>query len=122
MAFRTMRDERGEIVDFAFVLANARSAEIVERPGDDFAGLTLLGEFPGNREAGLFDGYKRVIETGEVFRTQVHYVHAELTASLQIAAAPLDLGGDGSPDGVVVVFTHLSDAAGDGARVPASPE
>ncbi|HEX8298357.1 MAG TPA: PAS domain S-box protein [Rubricoccaceae bacterium] len=126
MAFRTLRDERGEIVDFAFIHANARSAEIVERPGDDFVGQTLLGEFPGNREAGLFDGYKRVVETGEVFRTQVHYVHAELTASLQIAAAPLDLGGDGSPDGVVVVFMHITPdggAAGDGVPgAVAAPE
>ncbi|HEX8387304.1 MAG TPA: PAS domain-containing protein, partial [Rubricoccaceae bacterium] len=117
MAFRALRDAAGSIEDFEWLLADPRSTEIVERPGEDLVGRRLLVEFPGNVESGLFDAYRHVTETGEIFRTQLDYVHAELTATLRITAAPLDLGGDGSPDGFVIVFTDVTPdgAGGDGA-------
>ena len=115
MAFRALRGEDGEIADFEFLIANPRSLEITERPGARLVGNRLLDEFPGNVASGLFDAYKRVTETGTPYKTRVDYASAELTARLQITAVPLDLGGDGSPDGFVVVFTDVTLEELDGA-------
>ena len=115
MAFRAVRDAAGAIVDFECLLANPRSAEISGRSGEDLVGQRLLAVFPGNVESGLFDAYRRVTETGEPFRTTLDDDHDGLAATLRITASPLDLGGDGSPDGFSVAFTDVTQAAAGGA-------
>ncbi len=108
MAFRACLDAAGAIEDFEFVLANPRSLEITGHPGEDLIGQRLLSVFPGNVETGLFDAYRRVTETGETYQSQTDYPADGVGARLQITAVPLDVGGDGSPDGFVVVFAAIA--------------
>ena len=108
MAFRACRDAAGHIEDFEFLLANPRSLAITGHPGEDLVGRRLLDVFPGNVETGLFDAYCRVTETGEPYQSQTDYPDDGVGARLQITAVPLDVGGDGSPDGFVVVFSAVA--------------
>ena len=108
MAFRACRDAAGAIEDFEFLLANPRSLAITGQTGTDLIGRRLLSVFPGNVETGLFDAYRGVTETGETFQSVTDYPDDGVAARLQITAVPLDVGGDGSPDGFVVVFTALA--------------
>ena len=108
MAFRACRDAAGAIEDFEFLLANPRSLEITAQTGQTLIGRRLLAVFPGNVETGLFDAYRRVTDTGETFQSVTDYPDDGVAARLQITAVPLDIGGDGSPDGFVVVFTAVA--------------
>lgn len=103
MAFRSVRNDEGEIVDFEFTLVNRAGAQIVERTEDELIGQRLLVEFPGNGSSGLFDRYARVVETGEpaVFE---HYYRAEgFDHWFRISASKLE-------DGFVVTFADITEA------------
>lgn len=65
MAFESVRDASGLIVDFRWLYANEQAAAIVGKPSDWFEGRLLLEEMPENRDSGLFDNYVLVVETGE---------------------------------------------------------
>jgi PAS domain S-box-containing protein len=62
---RSDRDEAGRIRDFIFVELNRRTEEMLGRSRDHMIGKRLCEELPINREAGFFEKYKRVAETGE---------------------------------------------------------
>ena len=103
MVFRGVRAS-GAIVDFEWVLINARGLAILNKTGEDLIGRRLLEVFPGNREAGLLDAYIAVVETGERFETVVPYRHDGLYTSFRLVAVPL-----GSDDGVTVTFEDVID-------------
>jgi len=62
---RSDRDEAGRIKDFIFVELNRRTEEMLGMSRDQMIGKRLCEELPINREAGFFEKYKRVAETGE---------------------------------------------------------
>ena len=105
MAFRSVRDEAGGVADFEWVLVNPRAAEIVGRPADEVVGRRLLEVFPGNRDAGLFDAYVGVVETGTRYETVVPYRHDGLDTSFRLVAVPLP-----SEDGFTVTFADVVEA------------
>ena len=105
MAFRTVRDDEGGAVDFEWTLANPRAAEIVGRDADALVGARLLDVFPGNREAGLFDAYVGVVETGAPYETVVPYPHDGLDSSFRLVAVPLP-----TEDGFTVTFAAIVEA------------
>ena len=102
MAFRSVR-EAGAVVDFEWVLANPRVEAIVGYSEADLLGKRLLDVFPGNREAGLFDAYAQVVETGAPYRTVIPYEHDGLSTSFRLVAVPLP-----SEDGFTVTFTDMA--------------
>jgi PAS domain S-box-containing protein/diguanylate cyclase (GGDEF)-like protein len=59
------RDTAGEIVDFTFTVANAAAAVDQGMPIDELVGRRFLELFPHLQEAGLFEAYSKVVETGE---------------------------------------------------------
>ncbi|MCH8507070.1 MAG: PAS domain S-box protein [Ectothiorhodospiraceae bacterium] len=61
MAFRSIRDKQGTIIDFEWLLSNPSACELVRRPNKTLIGKRLLVEMPGNREEGLFDAYVQVV-------------------------------------------------------------
>lgn len=105
MAFRSVRDAGGEIEDFEWLLATPRAAEIVGRDADDLVGARLLEVFPSQHEAGLFDAYAGVVETGGTFETIVPYVVDGGEASFRVRAVPLK-----SDDGFTVTFSAVGEA------------
>ncbi len=117
MAFSAVR-ENGEIVDFEWLLANPRVESIVGYAEHDLLGKRLLDVFPGNREAGLFDAYKDVVERETPYETVVPYSADGLDTSFRLVAVPLT-----SADGFTVTFTEASagaDASGADSKATAS--
>lgn len=71
--FEAVRDDQGAIVDFRWVLNN----HAAERQFGDVIGERLLQHNPGVVDEGIFDTFKRVVETGEPDRSERHYVHEQ---------------------------------------------
>ena len=106
MAFRAVRDGDGRIEDFEWFLVNPRAAEIVGRDADALVGRRLLEVFPGNRDAGLFDAYTRVVESGERYETEIPYSHDGLDTSFRLTAVALP-----AEDGFTVTFSDTPGGA-----------
>lgn len=103
MAFEAIRNPKNheQIIDFRFLMANQACVNIVGKPTNQLIGRPLLRVFPGNKESGLFDAYKRTTETGEPFRTETYYNYDGLDFWLSISAQKMG-------DGFVVTFNDVS--------------
>ncbi|PKV75956.1 PAS domain-containing protein [Pontibacter ramchanderi] len=71
--FEAVRNESGEIIDFRWILNNRTSEEIY----GDVLGKNLLEQNPGVVGVGIFDTFKRVVETGIPDQSERHYVHEQ---------------------------------------------
>ena len=73
---RCERDQDGEVVDFVFVEANACGERMMQgqpqqhRPREPLIGARLCERFPVIRRIGLFEQYRRVVETREPFEQE----------------------------------------------------
>ncbi len=101
MAFRSVRNARGEIVDFVWVYTNDAALEIVGKFREEVIGNRLLSVFPGNRDSGLLDAYIRVCETGQPFDSELHYRHDGLDRWFHVRAMRIT-------DGFCVSFSDIS--------------
>lgn len=101
MAFEAIRDAEGIIQDFIFLSANEASCKMVGKSAQELIGSTLLTNFPGNAQTGLFDHYVHTTETGEPVRTETYYNHDGLAVWFDISTQKLG-------DGFVVTFTDVS--------------
>jgi PAS domain S-box-containing protein len=63
--YEAIRDEAGQVVDLEVVGANPAACAYFEMDYADLIGSRMLEIFPGLVEAGLFEKYRRVVETGE---------------------------------------------------------
>jgi PAS domain S-box-containing protein len=102
MAFRTLRDSQGNIVDFVWLLVNPAAEKIIGRTANELVGKDLLEVLPGHRTAGLFDSYIQVVETGVALETECYYEHDGIKAWFQIAAVKLG-------NGFAATFRDISD-------------
>ncbi|HTM90885.1 MAG TPA: PAS domain-containing protein, partial [Flavisolibacter sp.] len=71
--FETVRDENDEIIDFRFVLLNHEAEKWIP----DAVGKTLLQLLPGVVQEGIFDTYKKVVETGIPDQSELYYAHEQ---------------------------------------------
>ena len=69
--FKAVRDRHGKIIDFIWLLNNRN---LVERQGDR-VGKSLIQLNPGVIEAGLFDNFIQVTETGISQTSEFYYDH-----------------------------------------------
>ncbi len=76
-----VRDGSGEIVDFRFVFINAEAERIVMLPAAAVVGELLCEKMPINVTTGLYDLYKRVVETGEPFDGEFAFDEDTIAAS-----------------------------------------
>lgn len=102
MVLESVRDPSGGIVDFQWVYANAAAERIIGKSSGWFVGRRLLEEMPGNRDDGLFDAYRRVVETGEAWSQEFTYQHEGLDVFIRAVAARVG-------DGFAVSFADLSE-------------
>ncbi len=102
LALRARRDEAGALVDCEIVTANARAAEMCNRPCDTLVGSTMLGLFPGLLETGLWALYRRVIEERRTEQFETRYVHDGLDGYYRVTAVPLD-------DGLTLSLTDITE-------------
>ncbi|KYG71774.1 phospho-acceptor domain-containing protein [Roseivirga ehrenbergii] len=101
MAFESIRNDEGKIIDFQFEVVNEGAANITGVSKEKLINTTLLKEFPGNKESGLFDAYVQVVETGENYHTTNHYEYEDLNTWFDIVAVK-------NGDGFVVTFTDIT--------------
>src|SRR5205085_5594012 len=97
-ALKAVRNEKGQIIDFEWIIVNEASRNY----RDNIIGKHLTKRYPGTRESGLFDKYKSVVETGRPLRTQLHYLYDGLDLWLDIYATKMN-------DGFVVVTYDLNE-------------
>lgn len=73
LAFDSIRDSTGTIVDFRYVLQNEAKRQLAGRTDEQTLGRTMLDVFPQVREKGLLDRYVEVVTTGYPLRTQTEF-------------------------------------------------
>lgn len=101
MAFRSVRDEDGRVVDFEWVLANKESERIYGQGTGLLIGKRLLDHLPYMMGTGLYRAFDEVVETGapyegdlqSIFRPEV-WLHMHALRLL---------------DGFVVTITDISE-------------
>jgi diguanylate cyclase (GGDEF)-like protein len=103
MALAAIRGDDGGIADFQWLAVNPRAADIVGRSRERLMATTMLAEFPGNRDTGLFDAYAEVVRTGRPFHTQMHYERDGLDHWFDISAVRLN-------DGFAVTFRDITES------------
>ncbi|MCW6038068.1 PAS domain S-box protein [Spirulina subsalsa FACHB-351] len=101
MAFQSLRDKGGEIIDFVWLLSNPMACELVKRSRHQLIGQRLLEVMPGNKTDGLFDAYRRVVTSGEPLRREFHYQQDGIDCWFEIVAVKLG-------DGFAVTFRNIS--------------
>lgn len=67
--FKAIRDEKGKIIDFIWVVQNSKAVE----QNNDVIGENLLKKNPGIVEAGIFDKLVKVTETGIPIEIEQYY-------------------------------------------------
>ncbi|MET0329257.1 MAG: PAS domain-containing protein [Luteimonas sp.] len=86
--FRAVRNADGRIVDFRWILNN----HTAERFYGDVIGKRLIEANPGVVETGIFDAFKRVVETGEPDVSERRYEHEQFDDWFYQSAVKLDDG------------------------------
>jgi len=98
-----IRNEDNLIEDFVFTYLNSNVEKIVSIPREVMLGGRMCDLLPENRALGLFEAYKRVVETGEPFLDEFS-VRTETIKSewIRVRAVRLE-------DGVVIAASDISD-------------
>jgi signal transduction histidine kinase len=100
MAFRSLHDIDGKLVDFEFLTANRQASAILGRI--DLVGRRLLAELPDHFTAGLFDAFEHVVRTGVPFRKDLHYKGEAGDRWFSTHAVRFE-------DGLLVTFADITD-------------
>ena len=100
IAFQAVRDDHGQIEDFIFTVTNRQSLIHIPISQENLIGNRLLTISTNVKDVGLFDGYVRVVETGEPFEHELFYDNDNVQGWFMVNATKLD-------DGVVVTFLDI---------------
>ncbi len=101
-ALKAVRGADGAIADFEWTYVNPAAGQILRHPPPALLGRRLLSVQPGNREAGLFDLYVRVVETGEPSERDIWYRGEGIDGWFRNSAVKLG-------DGVAVSFWDITE-------------
>lgn len=108
----TVRNTEGEIEDFVFTYLNRNVEKMVSIPRETLLGGKMCELLPINRELGLFDAYKKVVLTGEVFIAEVPIWSEAVTSRwLRVQAARFE-------DGVAITASDITKQIFAGAGPP----
>ncbi|MDJ1470771.1 PAS domain-containing protein [Cytophagaceae bacterium DM2B3-1] len=88
--FKTIRDELGEIIDFEWSYANKKAKEYAGNR--ELTGKRYAEEYPGIKEAGIFDRYIKVIEQDISDDFEVYYTYQGFECWFRLVTVKL---GDG---------------------------
>lgn len=100
MAFRSVKDGSGAVVDFEFLAANRQASAITER--NDLVGKRLLALMPEHFTADLFDAFVHVVGTGIPFRKDLHFKAHGVDLWFSTHAVRFE-------DGFMVTFADITD-------------
>src|SRR6056297_3986182 len=102
MVFESVRDHRGSIIDFSWLVVNPAAEEIVGCSAEELIGQRLLSKAPGHTDTGIFDSYVAVVETGQPHTAEHHYAHDGINGWFLTTAVRLD-------DGFAVTFRDVTE-------------
>ncbi|MDX1908434.1 MAG: ATP-binding protein [Bacteroidia bacterium] len=102
MAFEALRDAAGNIYDLRWTLVNKAALHLLRRENHTLIGKNFLEELPRNREYGLFDLYRHVVETGKTIDIE-HFIEKESTHRKWLHTVAVKLG-----DGLSVTFEDIT--------------
>ncbi|MGG6239738.1 PAS domain S-box protein [Nodosilinea sp. AN01ver1] len=106
--FSSVRDESGQIVDFRVDYLNQAAGENNPVPKDRPLGQGLCDRLPAHREAGLFDDYCRLVETGLPLIKEV-LVYDNLCEGEQRLAQAFEVRATRLNDGFVACWRDITD-------------
>lgn len=101
MTFKAVRDQEEHIIDFVWLFANEEACKMVGRSQKDLINKQLLNLLPGNQEAGLFNRYCQVVETGQPQTFEQFYPGEYIYRWFRISTVKLG-------DGFTVTFQDIS--------------
>ncbi len=101
MAFRSVRDKQGQIVDFEWLLSNPKACQLVGRSADALVGKRLLEDMPRTFGEGLFEGYVHTVETGEPCQRELYCNYDDVESWFDMAAVKLE-------DGFAATFRNVT--------------
>ena len=102
MAFTSIRDENGIIVDFRTVALNNVAAAIIQREKSEVLEMTMLEFHPGNQTTGLLALYRECVDHAEPKRIKQYYAEDGINAWFDISAVP-------NGDGLVITFADITE-------------
>ncbi len=100
--FDAVRGTDGKIYDFRFRYVNGKAEEMLATTRDKLIGRLLCVVLPINLEAGLFDDYRKVVETGYPLDREISIRDAGINASW-LRTRVVKLG-----DGIAMTSINLS--------------
>ncbi len=97
----SVRDNKGNIVDFIFKGANKAAEKINLVPVEKMIGNRLLNLFPGVKEV-FFKSYVDVVETGKPLRVQRQYSQEHFNHWFDVSAVKMG-------DGLIMTFNDITE-------------
>jgi signal transduction histidine kinase/CHASE3 domain sensor protein len=101
MAFRSIRNDRNQIEDFSWILANAISVKASGLTEEELIGKRLLVTIPETKIDGLFDRYCEAVETGVPLQFEHHRANGGTEQWLHVTVVKLE-------DGCIATFSDIT--------------
>jgi len=102
MAFRSIRNNKNQIEDFSWILANTISVTASGLAEEELVGKRLLSTMPENKNDGMFDRYCEVVETGRPFQCEQHRINGDADQWLHVTVVKLE-------DGCIATFSDITE-------------
>ncbi|RAU82892.1 chemotaxis protein CheB [Pontibacter arcticus] len=110
MAFKTVRDKKHEIVDFAWTLVNKKTEAILGSTEAELLDTSVLQEMPFMKKSGIFRKLVKVVEDGEPFHIEQQLELKGNKAWYEIAAVKMG-------DGVTITMDDITEKKNSDDRV-----
>jgi len=98
----SVRDDRGEIVDFRILYVNANGERLVGRPRSELVGQMLCSVTPARSASPMFARFRKVVDSGEPLNEEFEVNIPTINASW-LRSQVVKLG-----DGLAVTFSDIS--------------
>lgn len=102
MAFKVVKDERKNIVDFRWIAANHEADRFLNKSQVDYIGKSLKEEFPQLAGGNIFEKAVEVIVTGKPVQTELEINNGEEVHYYELIANQMN-------DGLVMTLTNIDD-------------
>jgi PAS domain S-box-containing protein len=103
-----VRDSNGQLIDFKYEYINEAGCKMNQKPHEEHMGKTLLELLPTHKEIGLFDGYVRVVETGQSL-TKEFLIYETVYGSGERLRQAFDVRITRLGDGFVTTWQDITD-------------